>query len=370
MTEVQPMTDSQNNNSDLSELRQRIDELDRQIVRLLNERARVVVDIGKTKRSSNAPIYDPDREQSVLRRIAEFNEGPLPPKTLRAIYREMMSGSFALEKPLRVGFLGPDGSFSHQTALRKFGASVEYEPLTDIVSVFEEVEKGHYDLGIVPVENTTGGDVVDTLDCFIDSHVIVIAEVVAEVHHNLLANCPLNEVTAIASKPEAFAQCRQWLSSQGRRENFINVASSARAAEMAASEKGLAAIGSTLAAELYNVKVLFANIEDNPNNRTRFFVIGTVPARKSGDDKTAMMFTTRHQAGALADALNVFSEYRVNLTNIASRPSRRRQWEYYFFVEAEGHCQDDNLAKAIEAARSHCGELHVLGSFPRARDTL
>ena len=365
------MTDSQdNNNCDLSEFRQRIDELDNQIVRLLNERARVVVDIGETKRHSNAPIYDSDREQDVLRRIAEFNEGPLLPKTLQAIYREMMSGSFALEKSLRVGFLGPDGSFSHQTALRKFGASVEYEPLADVHAVFEEVEKSHCDLGIVPVENTTGGDVVDTLDCFIDSHVMVVAEVVAEVHHNLLANCSPEEITAIASKPEVFAQCRQWLASQGRKENFINVASSAKAAEMATSEKGLAAIGSTLAAELYNVKVIFANIEDNPNNRTRFFVIGTTPARKSGNDKTAIMFTTRHEAGALVEALKAFSEYGVNLTNIASRPSQRRQWEYYFFIEAEGHCQDDNVAKALDAARSHCGELHLLGSFPRARDTV
>lgn len=364
------MTDSANNNHDLSEFRRRIDELDSQIIKLLNERARVVVDIGETKRGSNAPVYDPDREQDVLGRIAELNEGPLPQKTLQAIYREMMSGSFALEKCLRVGFLGPEGSFSHQTALRKFGASVEYEPLTDIHAVFEEVERSHCDLGVAPVENTTGGDVVDTLDCFIDSHVMVVAEVMAEVHHNLLANCHLEEITAIASKPEIFAQCRQWLSSQGRQEDFINVASSARAAEMAASEKGLAAIGSTLAAELYDVKVVFANIEDNPNNRTRFFVIGQTPAPPSGDDKTAMMFTTRHQAGALADALGVFSRFGINLTNIASRPSRRREWEYYFFVEAEGHCQDDNVAKAIDAARSHCGEMHVLGSFPRARDAV
>ncbi len=365
------MTDSQNNNNcDLSEFRRRIDELDSPIVKLLNERARVVVDIGDTKRDTNAAIYDPDREQNVLRRIAELNDGPLPQRALRAIYRELMSGSLALEKPLRVGFLGPDGSFSHQTALRKFGASVEYEPLTDIHAVFEEVERKHCHLGIVPVENTTGGDVVDTLDCFIDSQVVVVAEVMAEVHHNLLANCSLEEITAIASRPEIFAQCRQWLSSQDRRENFINVASSARAAEMAAAEKGLAAIGSTLAAELYDVKVIFANIEDNPNNRTRFFVIGSTPATKSGDDKTAIMFTTRHQAGALVDALKVFSEFGINLTNIASRPSRRQQWEYYFFVEAEGHLQDDNVAKAIEAARSHCGELHILGSFPRARDTV
>ncbi len=365
------MTDSRDNNhGDLSGFRRQIDELDAEIVKLLNARARVVVEIGDTKRETDAAVYDPDREQRVLRRIAELNDGPLLQGTLKAIYRELMSGSLALEKPLRVGFLGPEGSFSHQAAMRKFGASIEYEPLADIHAVFEEVERKHCQLGLVPVENTTGGDVVDTLDCFIDSHVVVIAEVMAEVHHNLLANCKLEEITAIASKPEVFAQCRQWLSSQGRRDNFINVASSARAVQMAAAEKGLAAIGSTLAAELYGVGVIFTNIEDNPNNRTRFFVIGTTSADASGRDKTAMMFTTSHKSGALAEALSAFSKFGVNLSNIASRPSRRREWEYYFFIEAEGHVQDDNVAKAIEAAREHCGEMHILGSFPQAREAL
>jgi chorismate mutase/prephenate dehydratase len=364
------MTDSEKNHSDLSGFRQQIDSLDAQIVKLLNDRARVVVEIGDAKRETDAAVYDPDREQNVLRRIAELNGGPLQQGTLKAIYRELMSGSLALEKPLRVGYLGPEGSFSHQTAMRKFGASVEYEPLADIAAVFEEVERKRCHLGIVPVENTTGGDVVDTLDCFVDSHVVVVAEVMAEVHHNLLANCKLEDITAIASKPEVFAQCRQWLANQGRRDNFINVASSARAVKMAAEEKGLAAIGSALAGELYGVNVVFANIEDNPHNRTRFFVIGKDSAPASGQDRTAMMFTTSHKAGALAEALGVFSQFGINLSNIASRPSRRRQWEYFFFIETEGHIQDDNVAKAIEAAREHCGEMHVLGSFPQAREAL
>ncbi|MFB3891476.1 MAG: prephenate dehydratase [Phycisphaerae bacterium] len=357
-------------NDELAALRRKIDDLDKQIVELLNERARVVVGIGKAKQVNGVPIYAPDREQAVLNRIAEINQGPLPPKTLLAIYRELMSGSFALEKPLRVAYLGPEGSFSHLAAVRKFGASVEYLPVTDIRAVFEEVIRGHCDLGIVPIENSLGGGVIDTMDCFIDARVHICAEVIVEVHHNLLANCPPEEVKVIASKPEVFAQCRNWLSTTFNSVQLVPVASTSRAAEMAATEKGLAAIGSTLAAELYGLKVVFANIEDNAQNQTRFFVISTTPARRTGNDKTTILFTTAHRAGALVEMLNVFARNNVNLTNIDTRPSKRRNWEYYFFIDAEGHYEDPNFAAALAEARDHCGELHVLGSFPRATETV
>ncbi len=365
------MTDVTNNSkppADLEFLRRRIDELDRKIVELLNERARVVVDVGRAKQVDGTPIYAPDREQVVLKRIADLNEGPLPPGTLQAIYRELMSGSFALEKPLRVGFLGPRGSFSHLAAARKFGSSIEYCPLPDIAAAFEEVTRGHCDLGIVPVENSLGGGVIDTLDAFIETPVHICAEVVVRIHHNLLANCPPEQIRVVASKPEVFAQCRKWLSTSMQGVELVPVASSAKAAEMAAAEKNLAAIGSTLAAELYNLKIVYANIEDNPNNQTRFFVISTKPAKRTGNDKTAIMFTTAHRAGALVEVLNIFSRHGVNLTNIDTRPSKRRNWEYYFFVDAEGHCEDPNFAQALGEAREHCGELLVMGSFPRAVD--
>jgi chorismate mutase / prephenate dehydratase len=361
------MTDSRQAAADeLSSLRRQIDDLDRQIVDLLNRRARVVVDVGKTKQTDGTPIYAPDREHAVLQRIARLNQGPLPQKTLQAIYRELMSGSFALEKPLRIGYLGPEGSFSHMAAERKFGASVEYRPLADIRAVFEEVARGHCDLGIVPIENSVGGGVIDTLDSFVDAHVYICAEVIVEIHHNLLANCAPEEIRRIASRPEVFAQCRNWLSTSFRQVELVPVASSARAAERAVEEKDLAAIGSTLAAERYRLKVVFANIEDNPQNMTRFFVISKTPTKRTGKDKTGIMFTTSHKAGALVDVLNVFAANGVNLTNIDTRPSRRRNWEYYFFVDAEGHCDDDNFVAALKEARDHCGELHVLGSFPRA----
>jgi chorismate mutase/prephenate dehydratase len=352
--------------TDLHALRRKIDALDRKIVELLNERARVVVEVGRAKRADGTPIYAPDREQVVLKRVAELNRGPLPQNTLQAIYRELMSGSFALERPLRIGYLGPEGSFSHLVAQRKFGASVEHLPLADIRAVFQEVARGRCDLGLVPIENSVGGGVIDTLDAFIEAHVFICAEVVAEIHHNLLANCPPEQIKVVASKPEVFAQCRNWISSSLNEVQLLPVASTAKAAEMAGSEQGLAAIGSVLAAELYGLRIVFENIEDNPNNQTRFFVISKSPAKRSGSDKTAIMFTTAHRAGALVEVLNVFSDYGINLTNIDTRPSKRRNWEYYFFIDAEGHCEDENFEKALAEARDHCGELHVLGSFPRA----
>jgi len=353
---------------DLEALRAQIDELDRRIVELLNARARVVVKIGRAKQATGGQIYAPDRERAVLERVAAINTGPLPQRTLRAIYRELMSGSFALEKPLRVGYLGPEGSFSHKAAMRKFGASIEYLPLTDIRAVFEETSKGHIDLGIVPVENSVGGGVIDTLDAFVEQDVQVCAEVLVEVHHNLLANCSPEDITAIATKPEVFAQCRNWLSRSFRKAELIPVASTAKAAEMASQQHGLAAIGSVLAAELYDLKIVFANIEDNPSNMTRFLVIGTSGPKPTGSDKTALMFTTVHQPGALVEVLNVLGAHGVNMTNIDTRPSRRRNWEYYFFVDCEGHIEDENVAKAVEDARGHCREMHVLGSFPKATE--
>ena len=355
----------ENNNQSLDALRKMIDELDSRLIEVINERAKVVVEIGNVKRGSGDPIYASDREQAVFKKIAALNEGPLPQTTLNAIYRELMSGSFALEKPLRIGYLGPDGSFSHQTALRKFGASVEYIPLTDIRAVFDAVQRKHTDMGVVPVENVSGGNVVDTLDQFGSFDVTIIAEVVAEVHHNLLANCPPEEITAIASRPEVLAQCHAWLAQQGRSSNCIPVVSSARAAEMACNEKGLAAIGSLLAAELYGLKILFESIEDHPGNKTRFFVLGATPPGTTGDDKTVIMFATRNRSGALADVLNVLSSYDVNMLNLASRPSQRGDWEYNFFVEVEGHRDDAPVAQAIKEAYEHCSHLRWLGSFPR-----
>jgi len=354
----------------LAELRMQIDELDRQIVTWLNRRAEVVIQVGEIKQVDGTPIYAPHRESAVLKRIAELNTGPMPQRTLQAIYREMMSGSFMLEKPLRIAYLGPEGTFSHMAAQRKFGSSVEYRPLADIRAVFGEVGRGHCDLGLVPIENSSGGGVVDTLDCFVDAQLYICGEVILDVHHNLLANCRPEEIQAVASKPEVFSQCRDWLSTSLQKVELVPVASSSRAAEMATQRDDLAAIGSELAAELYDLKIVFACIEDSPNNRTRFFVIANEPAKRTGNDKTAVMFSAPHCAGALVEVLNVFSRNGINLTNIDSRPSRRRNWEYFFFVDAEGHFEDPNFAEALDEARNHCSDLQVLGSFPRANEPI
>lgn len=354
----------------LEELRKKIDRIDNRLVELLNERAGVVVDIGKLKNKTGRQVYAPDREKKVFEKIKRANNGPLPDKCLVAVWRELMSGSFVLERPLRISYLGPKGSFSHTAAMLKFGQSVEYEPLADIRSIFGEVSKSHCDLGLVPVENSAGGGVIETLDALIDSDVKICSEVLMTIHHNLLANCSLEKVLKVYSKPEVFAQCRNWLSATFKEAQTIAVASTARAAQIAAEETNAAAIGSTVAAELYDLKIVCENIEDVTNNVTRFLAISKEDSRPTGEDKTAIVFSTAHKAGALTDVLNVFKKYDINMTNIESRPSRKRQWEYYFFVDFFGHRTDENVKKGLAQARKHCLQLSILGSFPRATELL
>ncbi len=354
----------------LDKFRNRIDQIDKQLVELLNERAKVVVEIGEVKGKTGGQIYAPDREKQVIDSILKSNKGPLPDKCLTAIWRELMSGSFALERPLRIGYLGPRGSFSHTAAMLKFGQSVEYEPLADIMSIFDEVSKGHCDLGLAPIENSTGGGVIETLDALIESNIKIRAEVLMTIHHNLLANCSLENVQKIYSKPEVFTQCRNWLSATFKEAKTISVASTARAAQMAADEPDAAAIGSKIAAEIYGLKIVCENIEDIANNITRFLVLSREDARPTGEDKTAILFSTAHKAGALSDVLDVFKKFEINLTNIESRPSKKRQWEYYFFVDYLGHRTAENVQKGMDEARKHCLQLSILGSFPRATELL
>lgn len=354
----------------LDDLRRQIDALDEKIVDLLNQRAEVVVRVGRLKQQTNAPIYAPDREKLVLDKLRQLNRGPLPDRALEAVYRELMSGSFALERPLRIGFLGPAGTFSHSAAVTKFGRSVDYVDLADIPAVFNEVARGHVDYGLVPVENSIHGGVIDTLDAFLNSSARICAEVKVSIHHNLLARGPWEQVKRIYSKPEVFSQCRGWLASAAKGREIEATTSTARAAELAAAEPGAAAIASAIAAELYDLRVVFENIEDNPDNVTRFFVIGREPAKKSGDDMTAVMFTTANKPGALADVLDCFKAASINLTSLEKRPSKKVNWEYYFFIDAEGHADDANMRAAIAEARKHCLQMTVLGSYPKAGEVL
>jgi chorismate mutase / prephenate dehydratase len=354
----------------LDDLRKNIDAIDEQLVKLINQRAQIVVEVGKLKKTDNSPIYVPHREKAVLDKIAQLNRGPLPDKTLQAIWRELMSGSFFLERPLRIGYLGPQGSFSHNASILKFGQSVDYEALADIRSIFEEVSKGHCDFGIVPIENSAGGGVRESLDAFVETDVLICAEVNMAIHHNLMANCPLNEIERIYSQPEIFAQCRNWLAATFKEAKTIPMASSSRAAKLAGEEKGSAAIASAIAAEIYGLKILYHDIEDISNNITRFLIISKSDAQPSGDDKTIILFSTAHKTGALVDVLNVFREYDINMTNIGSRPNKKREWEYFFFVDFLGHKTDAHVVKALNKAKEHCLQLSVLGSFPRSQAIL
>ncbi len=362
----------------LAGFRQRIDAIDAQIVHLLNERARLVVEVGAYKRQAGVPIYTPHREQEVLRRVLAANQGPLPDKTVEAVYRELMSGSFALEHPLRIGYLGPPGSFSHQAAVKQFGSSVSFEDLHDIAGVFTEVRRGHCTYGLVPIENSTGGGIVEALDAFRDtaSEVSIYAEVVVEVHHALLADCEPAQVKRIYSKPEIFTQCRNWLATQYPNAEQIPAPSSSRAVQMVREQTdrdaacGSAAIASVLAGQLYGVNALFQDIEDNPNNLTRFFVISQQHARPSGNDKTSIMFNTSDKPGALVSVLTCFEEAGINLSHIDKRPSGRLNWKYTFFIDAIGHRDEDAMGRAITNARAHCLDLFVLGSYPSAQRSL
>ncbi|MCA9277784.1 MAG: prephenate dehydratase [Phycisphaeraceae bacterium] len=363
----------------LEELRALIDKLDTDLVRLLNERAQVVKEVGEYKRGTGVPIYAPHRDVDVVDRALARSTGPMLPRTIEAVYREIMSGSFALEKPLRIGYLGPPGSFSHLVAVKHFGSSVEHDDLHTIDGVFTEVRRGHVDYGLVPIENSLIGGIVDTLDAFRDcrGQVSVYAEVLTEVRHTLLANCAPDKVRRIHSKPEVFAQCRHWLATQYPHAELIPAASSADGAKRAAEEYklaesigaecGSAAVGSVLAAQIYGLNVLFEGIEDHPDNITRFLVISREKAQPSGDDKTSMMFTTADKPGALVSVLQEFQKHGINLTHIDKRPSGKTNWDYTFFIDAAGHMDDDAMSQAIEASRTHCSELRVLGSYPRAR---
>lgn len=368
------MSDDHPADDGLHALRARIDELDRSIVELLNERARVVVEVGKVKQQTGGPIYAPHREAAVLSRVLGLSEGPLPSRTIEAVYRELMSGSFAIEQPLRIGYLGPAGSFSHAAATAQFGASVSFENLREIEGVFTEVRRGHVDYGMVPIENSTGGGITETLDAFRDAagDVLVYSEIALSIRHNLLADCEPKDVRRVFSKPEVFAQCRHWLSTQYPSAELVPAASSSQAVLDAKADDrpGNAAIASSLAAKLYGMPVLFPSIEDNPNNITRFFVIARTAARPSGDDKTSVMFTTSHEPGALVQVLRAFADSGVNLTHIDKRPSRRENWSYTFFLDAQGHRDEERMSGAIEAARAHCQELFILGSYPRAKRIL
>jgi chorismate mutase/prephenate dehydratase len=346
------------------EHRKAIDKFDTQIVKLLNERTNHVLAIGEMKRKASEEIYAPHRERAVLQRISRRNPGPLTNDSLRSIYREIMSSALVLQKSLTVAYLGPEATFTHQAAIRRFGASLRYSPQKTITDVFTEVSKHRADYGVVPVENSTEGVVTHTLDMFVDSDLQIVAQIVLPVQHCLLADCPRSQIRKLYAHPQALGQCRAWVQANLPRVEIIETSSNARSAELAAKEKKAAAIAGLLAAERYDVAVLDYDIQDSVVNVTRFLVLGRQCSPPTGNDRTSLMFSTVDRAGALYHALAPFRRYRINMTKIESRPSKRKAWEYFFFVDCDGHMEDRRLAKAISMLGVHCSYVKVLGSYP------
>ena len=347
--------------------RKEIDRIDDEIVRLLGERAQHVIEIGKLKKATDAQalLHTPAREAEILDRLCKLNTGPFPNEALRAVYREIMSGSLALEGPLKVSYLGPRATFTHLACIRKFGSSAQYLPVTSITDVFNEVERGRADFGVVPIENSTEGVVNHTLDMFIDSNLQIYGEALLEVSHNLLSKCDsLEAVKKIYSHPHAIAQCRQWLETNLPNVPYSEVHSTARAAEICTEEPSAAAIASELAGQIYGLKVLKPRIEDNINNYTRFLVLSLKAPERTGKDKTSVMLSVKDKVGALYDLLRPFASHGTNLTKIESRPSRRKAWEYLFFIDLEGHVDEDRVKRALDEIRPRCLFLKILGSYP------
>jgi chorismate mutase/prephenate dehydratase len=350
----------------IPEHRKAIDKFDEQIVRLLNERMKHVHAIGQIKLKAGEEIYTPHREHAVFDRVCKLNQGPMTNESLRAIYREIMSGALSLEKSLTIAYFGPEATFTHQAAIRRFGSSLRYSALKTIGDVFAEVSKNRADYGVVPVENSTEGVVTHTLDMFVDSDLKVVAQIILRVQQCLLSNSPRKQIKKLFVHPQSLAQCRGWIQNNLPQAEIIETSSNARSAEMAAKEKNTAAIAGILAAEKYNLQVLEQDIQDNAANATRFLVLGRQCSPPTGNDRTSLMVSISDKVGALHHALAAFRRNRINLTKIESRPSKRKAWEYFFFIDCDGHVLDRKVTKAIEQLEQECSFVKVLGSYPNS----
>jgi chorismate mutase/prephenate dehydratase len=348
----------------LSKHRQAIDKLDAQIVRLLNNRTRQVLAIGEIKLKAGEEIYAPHRERAVFERVCALNAGPMTDEQLRTIYREIMSSALALEKTMTIAYFGPEATFTHQAAIQKFGASLDYSAQKTIGDVFTEVAKKSADYGVVPVENSTEGVVTHTLDMFVDSELKIVSQIVLHIQQCLMSNAKLAQIKKLYVHPQSLAQCRRWLAKNLPRVEIVETSSNARSAELAAKEKFSGALGGALAAQKYGLKILAQDVQDNSVNVTRFIVLGRQCSPPTGDDRTSLMISVADKAGALHEAIAAFRKFKINLTKIESRPSKRKAWEYFFFIDCAGHFQDTKVAKAIQHLGKHCNFVKILGSYP------
>ncbi len=358
---------------ELQALRVRIDSLDHKILELISERARCAQEVGRVKMAElaegeTAVFYRPEREAQVLKRIMDLNQGPLDNEEMARLFREIMSACLALEQPLKVAYLGPEGTFSHAAALKHFGQSVHARSMAAIDEIFREVAAGAVSYGVVPVENSTEGAINHTLDSFLEHDIVICGEVELRIHHHLLVgdNTQTEHITRIYSHAQSLAQCRKWLDAYYPNAERVAVASNAEAAKRVKGEWSSAAIAGDMAASLYGLTIHAEKIEDRPDNSTRFLIIGSRPVPASGDDKTSIIVSVSNKPGALHELLIPFHDNGVDLTRIETRPSRSGKWSYVFFIDFMGH-QDDPLVKdVLEKIVSQSTGVKVLGSYPKA----
>jgi chorismate mutase/prephenate dehydratase len=356
----------------LSGYRARIDEIDTELVKLLSQRAQLAQNIGRAKATQGSAVFVPHREQDVFNRLGKLNQGPLPNNALMSIWREIMSASFALEQPLSICHFGQPGAFTHLAATLKFGESVNYIAVEDIATVFAEVEKGHANYGVVPIENSTAGSITDTIDAFLATNLRIINEMNLRIRHHLMSSCAREDIKRVYSVHTVFRQCRGWLAANLPGRELVEIVSTTKAAERATKEANAAAIGPSEAAKAVGLPTIASDIQDNPHNMTRFVVIGpaSAAAQPTGNDKTSLMFGVQDRPGALYDSLVPFHHAGLNLSRIESRPSRRRPWEYLFFIDILGHQNDTKVQAAMAELKKHASTLEVLGSYPRAERAL
>ncbi len=348
-------------------LREKIDECDEKILKLLNERSEVVMKIAEIKRNENLDFYFPEREREILEKLQKINRGRFPNDALKNIFREIFCASLSLEQPLTVTYLGPEATYTHFAALRYFGSSCKFVPANSIREVFESVSLGNTGFGLVPIENSNEGVITYTLDMFIDYDLKIYGEVPLEISHNLISSSQDKfSIKKIYSHPQAAAQCRVWLERNMFGIPIFNSSSTAQAASLATQEEDAAAIASELAAKLYDLNFIERHIEDNKKNITRFLVISKKSHQRSGDDKTSIMFSVKDEPGSLYDILTPLKRSRINLTKIVSRPSKKKAWDYIFFVDLEGHMEDKKVKRALAAVEKHSLYMNVLGSYPKA----
>ncbi len=354
---------------ELSAVRGEIDAIDAQLLELLNRRAGCAQKVGEIKATHGEAgfIYRPEREAQVLRRIQELNHGPLPDESVTWFFREVMSACLSLERPLGVAFLGPLGTFSESAATKHFGHAAQLLPQSSIDDVFREVEAGHADFAVVPVENSTEGAIGRTLDLLMSTPLKVCGEVVLRIHQHLLTKeTSLDAIGKVYSHAQSLAQCHEWLNRSLPNVQRISVGSNAQAAQLAASESGSAALAGEAASERYDLPMLVSNVEDEPNNTTRFVVLGRQEAGPSGRDKTSLIMSAPNRTGSLCELLAPMSEAGVSMTRLESRPARHTLWEYVFYVDIEGHKDDPEVARALAELARRAAYLKVLGSYPVA----